>query len=61
MLTLVLKRGWRHPERLILQIVMPYVFVADEAVYMTQMPPVTRFQPQPWPNVLINGRFASHT
>src|SRR6185369_14908059 len=40
MLVIVNPREWRHPERPVLQIVTPYVFVADEQVYMTQMPPV---------------------
>ena len=60
MLVIVNPREWRHPDRPVLQIVTPYVFVADEQVYMTQMPPVAHYQAQPWPGILIGGRLPIH-
>jgi hypothetical protein len=51
---------WRHPDRPILQIVTPYVFVADEPMWLTQLPPVQHFQTAPWPGLLIGGRFPTH-
>lgn len=60
MLVIVNPREWRHPERPVLQFVTPYVFVADEQVYMTQMPPVAHYNPQPWPGILIGGRLPIH-
>ncbi|MDO7843651.1 hypothetical protein [Sphingomonas immobilis] len=51
---------WRHPNRPIVQFVTPYVFVADEAVWVTQLPPVQHFNPAPWPGLLIGGRFPTH-
>jgi hypothetical protein len=60
MLALVSEREWRHPQRPIIQIITPYVFVADEPVYMTQMAPVTHYRPRPWPGVLIGGRLPIH-
>lgn len=60
MLAIVSQREWRHPERPILQFVTPYIFVADEQIYLTQMPPVAHYQAQPWPGILIGGRFPIH-
>lgn len=56
MLAIVNPREWRP----VLQIVTPYVFVADEQVYMMQMPPVAHYQAQPWPGILIGGRLPIH-
>src|SRR5215207_6685952 len=39
MLSLVSPKEWRHPNRPVLQIMTPYLFVADEVVYMTQLRP----------------------
>lgn len=60
MLAVVSRREWRHPNRPILQIITPYVFVADEPVYMTQMPPVSWYNPSPWPGALVGGRLPIH-
>jgi hypothetical protein len=54
------REEWRHPERPIVQIMTPYVFVADEPVYMSLFPPVSHYQPNPWPGVLIGGRLPIH-
>lgn len=60
MIAIVGQREWRHPERPVIQVVTPYVFVADEPVYMTQMPPITHYQKDPWPGTLIGGRLPIH-
>lgn len=60
MLVIVNPREWRHPERPLLPFVTPYIFVADEQVYMAQMPPVAHYQAQPWPGILIGGRLPIH-
>ncbi|MDB5433509.1 MAG: hypothetical protein JWP35_4625 [Caulobacter sp.] len=60
MVAVVNRREWRHPERPIIQIVTPYVFVTDEPVYMTQMPPIGAYLPNPWPGILIGGRLPIH-
>ncbi|NBC33627.1 MAG: hypothetical protein GVY13_13210 [Alphaproteobacteria bacterium] len=48
---------WRHPERPILQIRLPYVFVSDDPVYLCQMPPFQHYQAEPWPGVGLIGRY----
>ena len=60
MVTIVARREWRHPERPVLQIPAPYIFVADEPVWLSQMPPFNHYQSTPWPGVLIGGRMPIH-
>lgn len=48
---------WRHPARPILQIATPYVFLADEPVWMTQLPPFNHFARPGLPGSVIGGRF----
>lgn len=51
---------WRHPERPVLQITTPYLFIADEPVQMIQSPPYNYFNPNPWPGLLVSGRVPIH-
>jgi hypothetical protein len=51
------KKEWRHPDRPVLQFATPYLFIADELTYMTQMPPFMSYARDPWPGVQIGGRF----
>jgi hypothetical protein len=60
MLAIVNRREWRHPERPILQLVTPYLFIADEPVYLSQLPPFASYSMHQWPGVLIGGRFPVH-
>ncbi len=49
MLAVVNRREWRHPDRPLIQIVTPYMFVADEPVYLTQIPPIAATRAIPGP------------
>jgi hypothetical protein len=60
MLALVGRKEWRDPNRPILQIVTPYLFVADEPIYMTQLPPFAHYRDEPLPGVMIGGRLPIH-
>ena len=60
MMAVVSRREWRHPNRPIIQFITPYVFVTDEPVFITQMPPIGFYNPTPWPGTLIGGRFPLH-
>lgn len=53
---LVAEKEWRAPDKPILQIVAPYIFLADEPVMMTQLPPVMDYMPRPPPGMVIAGR-----
>ncbi|HEY4774204.1 MAG TPA: hypothetical protein VIH40_05230 [Xanthobacteraceae bacterium] len=57
---LVSSKEWRHPDRPIVQIQTPYLFIADEPIYVTQLPPFAHYARQPWPGVVIGGRFPIH-
>jgi hypothetical protein len=60
LLALVSRKEWRHPDRPVVQIVTPYVFVADEPVYMTQLPPFAHYRKQPLPGTVMGGRLPIH-
>ncbi|MEQ1929818.1 MAG: hypothetical protein ABL957_04690 [Parvularculaceae bacterium] len=51
---------WRHPERPIMQMIAPYIFVADEPCYVVQTPPYLHYFPTPRPGVQVCGRFPVH-
>ena len=60
LVAMVGEKEWRHPERPIIQFITPYVFLADEPVWLTQAPPFARFTPKPWPGVVLGGRLPIH-
>lgn len=60
MLALLGEKEWRHPDRPVIQIITPYVFVSDEPVFMTQMPPFMHYHANPWPGTMIGGRLPIH-
>ena len=57
MFVIVNKKEWRDPNRPIIQFMTPYFFVADESVFINQLPPFYSFAQNPWPGLLIGGRF----
>ena len=60
MLMLHPQNEWRHPDRPIIQITAPYVFVADEPCYVVQTAPYLDYFPTPRPGVQMGGRFPVH-
>ena len=60
MLSLVGEREWRRPDVPIIQIITPYIFLSDEPVYMTQLPPYMHYRKEQWPGVVIGGRLPIH-
>lgn len=48
---------WRNSQRPVIQIKMPYFFLSDEPVYMTQLSPYMNDNIMDWPGLLIGGRF----
>ena len=51
---------WRHPERPIVQMIAPYVFIADEPCWVVQSPPYLHYFPTPRPGVQVCGRYPVH-
>lgn len=48
---------WQFPERPVLQLSLPYVFVADEPVYVTVSAPFAHYRSDPLPGTTFGGRF----
>lgn len=51
---------WRYKNRPTLQVPLPYLFVADEPVYMTQLSSFMHFRQAQLPGTIFGGRFAIH-
>jgi hypothetical protein len=47
---------WRHPEVPTIQLALPYVFVADEPVYASQVAPFMHYAREPLPGTIFGGR-----
>ncbi|MBJ2152810.1 hypothetical protein [Paracoccus sp. IB05] len=56
-LTLVNEAEWRYPDRPTIQLSLPYCFIADELVYLTQLSPFMHYRPDPLPGTIFGGRF----
>jgi hypothetical protein len=59
-LSLVAEAEWRHPERPTVQMVLPYCFIADEPVYLTQLGCFAHYRADPLPGTIFGGRFPVH-
>lgn len=51
---------WRHPDRPLIQVMTPLLFVADEPVWMSQLPAFYHRASPPLPGVMLGGRFPIH-
>jgi hypothetical protein len=56
-LTLVNESEWRYPDRPTVQMMLPYCFIADEVVYMTQIGTFAHYRADPLPGTIFGGRF----
>lgn len=48
---------WRYQDRPTIQLSLPYLFVADEPVYMSQVAPFMHYRKEPLPGTIFGGRF----
>jgi hypothetical protein len=51
---------WRHPARPVIQVMTPLFFVADEPVWLTQLPAFYHVSATPLPGIVLGGRFPIH-
>lgn len=51
---------WRHPNRPIIQVMTPLIFVSDEPVWLTQLPAFYDHRASQLPGTVIGGRFPIH-
>jgi hypothetical protein len=56
-LTLVSEAEWRFPDRPTVQLHLPYCFIADEMVYMSQVSAFAHYRPDALPGTIFGGRF----
>ncbi len=56
-LTLVSEAEWRFPDRPTLQLVLPYCFIADEMVYLSEVGAFAHYRRDPLPGTIFGGRF----
>ena len=56
-LTLVAENEWRYPDRPTVQLALPYCFIADELVYVSQIGTFAHYRPNPLPGTIFGGRF----
>ena len=56
-LTLVAEAEWRYPDRPTVQLSLPYCFIADELVYVSQIGTFAHYRPNPLPGTIFGGRF----
>jgi len=56
-LHLTAEKEWRHAGVPTIQLKLPYVFIADEPVYLSQVAPFMHFQKVPFPGTIFGGRF----
>lgn len=56
-LTLVNEVEWRYPDRPTIQLSLPYCFIADETVFVTQLSPFLHYRRDPLPGTIFGGRF----
>lgn len=57
---LVREEEWRHPERPMVQLKLPYVFVADEPVFLSQIDAYAHYRSLALPGIIVGGRFPIH-
>lgn len=48
---------WRYPDRPTIQVSLPYMFIADEPTYMTQLDAFMHYRKTPLPGTIFGGRF----
>jgi len=56
-LKLVAEAEWRYPDRPTIQLMLPYVFICDEPLYITQLGAFAHYRPDPLPGTIFGGRF----
>jgi hypothetical protein len=56
-ITLVDEAEWRYKDRPTLQLKLPYIFICDEPVFLSQIAPFMHYPANPWPGTIFGGRF----
>ena len=60
LLSVTSESEWRFADRPTVQLKLPYMFISDEPVYLSQVPPFLDYQDsEPIPGTLFGGHFRS--
>lgn len=51
------EQEWRYKDRPTIQLALPYVFLSDEPVYISQVAPFMHYSRDPIPGTIFGGRF----
>ncbi|MEM7743971.1 MAG: hypothetical protein AAF409_09695 [Pseudomonadota bacterium] len=51
------EKEWRYSNRPTIQVSLPYLFLADEPVYMSQVAPFMHYRAEQLPGTIFGGRF----
>ncbi len=54
------EREWRYKDRPTIQLSMPYTFISDEPVFITQLDAFLHYRKTPLPGTIFGGRFPIH-
>lgn len=54
------EKEWRYKDRPTIQVSLPYSFIADEPVYLTQLDAFAHYRREPMPGTIFGGRFPIH-
>jgi hypothetical protein len=57
MLHIMGEAEWRYKDRPTIQLELPYVFISDEPVYLSQIAPFMHYAREPMPGTIFGGRF----
>ncbi|NJM83687.1 MAG: hypothetical protein HC844_15585 [Tabrizicola sp.] len=57
LMVLVNEAEWRYPDRPTVQMMLPYCFVADEMVYLSEVAAFAHYRPDPLLGTIFGGRF----
>jgi len=57
LLVMVNEAEWRYPDRPTIQLMLPYLFIADEPVWITQLGPFAHYRRESLPGTIFGGRF----
>lgn len=60
LVTMAAEKEWRDPARPVIQIATPYIFIADEPVWMSQTAPFASRPSAQWPGLVLGGRMPIH-
>lgn len=56
-LHIVPEAEWRYPDRPTFQLSLPYIFIADDPIYMSQVAPFMHYRKDALPGTMLGGRF----